>query len=325
MRRISGFFLKSYGTLNKLWKIRKFEVVHVHNVPDFLVFAAWLVKRRGSRVILDLHDLLPEFYASKFHTRPGSPLFRALLLAERFSCRFADHVIVSNHLWRDKVAARVGLTDRCTAMVNHVDTEPYLQISARRREGVSLHRPAVAAFPGGFYRHQGLHVAIEALARVRQQIPDAELHLVGDGPERQRLLDLVEHHRLGNAVRVLPSIPISQVPEFLSNADLGIVPKLADGFGNEAYSTKIMEFMAAGLPVLASDTKIDRYYFGKGEVRFFESGNPDAMANAWIDLLRDEASRAGLVRKGLDYVDSHGWVKNSAEYLDLFDRLSRTE
>ncbi len=132
-------------------------------------------------------------------------------------------------------------------------------------------------------------------------------------------------HRLGDAVRILPSVPISQVPGFLAGADIGVVPKLADGFGNEAYSTKIMEFMAAGLPVLASSTRIDRHYFGNGEVRFFESGNPESMANAWIDLLRDGSCRAKLVRKGLDYVESNGWVRNSAEYLELFDRLSEHE
>jgi glycosyltransferase involved in cell wall biosynthesis len=321
-RRMTTFFWKSSALLNALWKLRRFDVVHVHNVPDFLVFAAWLVRRRGTRIILDLHDLLPEFYASKFKTRQGSPLFRALLLAERLSCRFADHVIVSNHLWRDKVADRTGLSDRCTAMVNHVDTQPYLRLSAIRRTDVSLRNPSIAAFPGGFYEHQGLHVAIEALPKVRRRFPNAEIHLVGDGPERQRLLDLVHRLNLQKAVRILPSIPISQVPDFLAQADIGIVPKLADGFGNEAYSTKIMEFMAAGLPVLASSTRIDRHYFGKGEVRFFESGDPDDMARAWIELLESPETRASLVRKGFQYVESNGWERNAAEYLELFDRLA---
>ncbi len=47
----------------------------------------------------------------------------------------------------------------------------------------------------------------------------------------------------------------------MSKADLGIVPKRAAGFGDEAFSTKILEFMALGVPVIASETQIDRYYF----------------------------------------------------------------
>ncbi len=323
--RMASFFYKSSRLLNELRKIRQFDVIHVHNVPDFLVFAAWFAKRRGSRVILDLHDLLPEFYASKFKTRPGSPLFRALLLCERLSCHFADHVIVSNHLWRDKVALRTSLTERCSAMVNHVDTQPYRQLAESRGHAHPTRQPLIAAFPGGFYHHQGLHIAIESLARVRVRYPEVELHLVGDGPERQRLQELAQKLDLQDAVRILPSVPISKVPEFLATADIGIVPKMADGFGNEAYSTKIMEFMAAGVPVLASSTKIDRFYFGAGEVKFFESGNPDDMARAWIELLENPSERANLVRKGFDYVDSHGWERNAAEYLDLFDRLCPAE
>ncbi|MGE3310753.1 MAG: glycosyltransferase, partial [Limisphaerales bacterium] len=305
--RMASFFYRSSRLLNLLRRIRQFDVIHVHNVPDFLVFAAWAARRRGSRVILDLHDLLPEFYSSKFKTRPGSPLFRLLLLCERWSCRFADHVIVSNHLWRDKVAERTGLAETCSAMVNHVDTQPYRQLSATREEAPSGSRPLIAAFPGGFYHHQGLHVAIEALARVRIRHPEVELHLVGDGPERERLEDLAGKLGLNAAVRIMPSIPISEVPAFLATADIGVVPKLADGFGNEAYSTKIMEFMAAGVPVLASSTKIDRFYFGSGEVKFFESGNPEDMARAWVELIETPSERATLVRKGFEYVDSHGW------------------
>jgi glycosyltransferase involved in cell wall biosynthesis/peptidoglycan/xylan/chitin deacetylase (PgdA/CDA1 family) len=320
--RMLSFLARSYRLINKLHRLRCYDVIHVHNVPDFLIFAAWLAKRRGSRLILDLHDLLPEFYAAKFKCPTDSIWFKAMLLCERISCRYADHVIVSNHLWLEKVARRTHLQERCSAMVNHVDTRPYREIAATRSSNNTQSTTTIAAFPGGFYHHQGLHVAIEALSLVRKRIPDAQLHLVGDGPERARLQAQITALSLSQGVQILPPIPISQVPEFLRRASIGVVPKLADGFGNEAYSTKIMEFMAAGLPVLASRTRIDAHYFGNGEVYFFEAGNPEDMARAWIDLIENPELRGRLVEKGSQYVSEHNWERHSTGYLELFDRLS---
>jgi glycosyltransferase involved in cell wall biosynthesis len=112
-----------------------------------------------------------------------------------------------------------------------------------------------------------------------------------------------------------------EVPLLLANADVGIVPKLAGGFGNEAYSTKIMEFMAARLPVVASRTRIDEYYFGGGQVHFFESGDPGDLARAVQETLLDPELRERLIAKGQEYVRQNNWSERSREYLALVDRL----
>ncbi len=322
--RMLTFFTRSFHHINAIRKLRQFDVIHVHNVPDFLIFAAWLAKKKGSRLILDLHDLLPEFYAAKFHSEPGSLLHRLTLFCERISCQFADHVIVSNQLWRDKVAARTGLGDKCTTMVNHVDTQAYRAIAANRPPH-SPDRPSIAAFPGGFYHHQGLHIAIQALDIVRRHHPSAQLHLMGDGPEREPLQAQILQLGLSDHAKIHRPVPITEVPAFLATADIGIVPKLADGFGNEAYSTKIMEFMAAGLPVIASRTRIDEFYFGKGEVHFFDSGKPESLAKAWLEVLENADLRSRLIQKGSNYVAENGWERHTMHYFELFDGLTQAQ
>ena len=78
---------------------RKFDLVHVHNIPDFLIFSAWPAKRRGARLILDIHDIVPEFFVSKFGPPPQSLLVRSLRWVEKVSASVFDHVILSNHLY----------------------------------------------------------------------------------------------------------------------------------------------------------------------------------------------------------------------------------
>jgi glycosyltransferase involved in cell wall biosynthesis len=126
---------------------------------------------------------------------------------------------------------------------------------------------------------------------------------------------------LDGKVRFYGILPVRQIAEVMANADVGVVPKRADSFGGEAYSTKVMEFMSVGIPVVASNTKIDRYYFDDSVVRFFESGNPDALADATIEVLRNDESCRQRVARASDYAIRNCWELRKADYLKLVDGL----
>jgi peptidoglycan/xylan/chitin deacetylase (PgdA/CDA1 family) len=132
----------------------RYDFVHVHNVPDFLVFSAWYPKLTGARVILDIHDIVPEFYASKFKMRPRGLVFTLLQWMERAAAAFADHVIIANHLWLGNYAARTGTIERCTALINNVDSSIFTPRASHRRDG-----KFVILFPGGLHWHQGVDIA----------------------------------------------------------------------------------------------------------------------------------------------------------------------
>ncbi len=295
---------------------RPYDLVHVHNVPDFLVFAAWLPKLAGAKVILDIHDILPELYASKFKSVTGSVWTNTLKLVERMSARFADHVIISNDLWRDKYTARTGVGGRCSVFINNVDAAVFWPRARTRDDG-----KLIVLFPGGLQWHQGLDIGIRAFKRVAAELPNAEFHIYGDGIMKGQLMALTRELGLEPKVRFFKPLPVHQIAEIMANADLGVVPKRADSFGNEAYSTKIMEFMAVGVPVVVSNTKIDRFYFDNSVVRFFESGNDNALAEAMIELLRDEDLRWRIAARGLDYAARNSWTNHKHRYLALVDSL----
>lgn len=152
-------------------------------------------------------------------------------------------------------------------------------------------------------------------------MPNAELHLYGGGPAKDDLVRLASQLGLSEKVKFLGSVSLSAVPDVIANADLGIVPKRANSFGNEAYSTKILEFMSQGVPVVASRTKIDTYYFDDSVVKFFESGNAEAMADAMLQVMNDSTLRTGLIANGYEYVARHCWDQKRKEYLDLVESL----
>ena len=107
----------------------------------------------------------------------------------------------------------------------------------------------------------------------------------------------------------------------MARIDLGVVPKRKDSFGNEAFSTKIMEFMAMGVPVLAANTRIDKYYFNENLVEFFESGDVEELAAKILSLMRDPCRRKTLCEHGVEFVRKNNWDERKWEYLGLVDRL----
>jgi len=295
---------------------RPYDFLHIHNIPDFLVFAAWYPKLTGARVILDVHDIVPEFFASKFGK--GSRGLTATLLKwmERASAGFADHVIIANDLWLNRYAERTRTAGRCTAFINNVDTRVF--IPQRRR---AHDNRLIVLFPGGLQWHQGVDIAIRAFKKVSDQLPTAEFHIYGDGNARESLVALAAELGLNGQIRFRDPVSVREIAAIMADADIGVVPKRADSFGNEAYSTKIMEFMSVGVPVVAANTRIDQHYFDGNVVRFFESGNADSLAREMLDLLRDPAARQQLVTRASLYAAYHCWETRKVDYLSLVDHL----
>jgi glycosyltransferase involved in cell wall biosynthesis len=230
--------------------------------------------------------------------------------------RFANHVIVSNHLWHQKIVNRSAPPEKTSVFINHVDPAIFYPRPRTRDNG-----KFVAVFPGSISWHQGLDLAIKALARVRKELPEAEFHVYGVGHAKGDLLSLVEDLKLEDQVFFHEMVPLEDVPEIMANADVGIVPKRADSFGNEAYSTKIMEFMSQGIPVIVSKTKIDRLYFDESVVCFFEPSNVEELAETLLRVARDSEYRDTLGKNALEYADRNSWDRNKARYLDLVDSL----
>ena len=325
---LGGFMVKASAALKQLefdaqgqGQRRPWHLLHVHNVPDFLVYSTRGVRRRGARVILDIHDLMPEFYADKFKASPDSWAVRSLAWLERASAQQADHVILANHLWLDRYAARCDARLRSSVMINHVDQQIFQRRDSRPLASEAPEQPLIL-FPGGFERHQGLDLALQAFARLRDQLPMAQFHLYGDGSMKQELQALAAELQLGSSVQFFEPLPLQQMARVMAKADLGVVPKRADGFGNEAFSTKILEFMAVGVPVVASRTRVDQYYFHDGCVQFFNSGDVASLELAMRNVLCDRALQQRLVDGGRACVERLGWSTHEKYYLDLVDRLT---
>jgi glycosyltransferase involved in cell wall biosynthesis len=315
--RILRFLLRSTMVLSKKHRSERYDLVHVHSVPDFLVFAALLPKITGAAIILDVHDILPEFYASKFGASKHSVLFKALVLVERVSAAFSDHVVVANHVWRDRLTSRSVRPEKCTAVCNYPDPSIFRRLGKTRNNDVFR-----IIYPGSLNSHQGLDIAIRAFAQVVTEAHNAEFHIYGEGPEKPALMELATALGLGGKVVFHDALPLERIAEEIANSDLAVVPKRASStFGNEAASTKILECMAVGVPLIVSRTQIDTYYHCDETVKFFESGNDAALATSILELYMDSDARAALVRNATIYAQDNNWGAKQHIYFEVVAAL----
>ncbi len=318
--RLLRFLWNSSVFLTRRHKRTRYDLIHIHNVPDFLVFAAWYPKWTGAKLILDIHDIVPELYLNKFGAKPHALTVRLLRGIEKAAAAFVDHVIVSNHLWAETLIARSVPRQKCSVFLNYVDRAIFYRRPRTRCDG-----KFIILFPGSFQPHQGLDVAVKAFARVKTEVPNAEFHLYGGGGgagAEAGLLQLAAELGVQGTVKFCGGTSLDRIAGVIANADLGVVPKRADSFGNEAYSTKIMEFMSQGVPVVLSRTKIDSFYFDDSVVRFFTSGDDRAMAEAMLEVIRNAPLRERLIAAGYEYVERQGWDRRKGNYFELVDSLA---
>jgi len=315
--RLSKFFIKSSVIVGKNHLKVPYDLIHVHSVPDFEVFAAILPKLFGAKIILDIHDIVPEFYASKFGGGTESTLFKVLLFLEKISSRFADHVIISNHIWEKALVNRSVKSERCSTILNFPDPSRfYLRPRVEGNGKITL------IYPGSLNWHQGVDIAIKAFHVIRDEAPEAEFHIYGTGGEKESLASLVQELGLQDRVFMKPFLPLDKIVEAMAAADIGVVPKRNDPFGGEAFSTKILEFMSLGVPVVVSRTKIDTYYFNDSVVKFFTPDDVDDLADSMLRMVRDRGMRKNLAESALKFAVDFSWENRKWEYLGLVDRLT---
>jgi len=287
-------------------------------VPDFEVFAALVPKILGAKIILDIHDIVPELYASKFNVKNESGIFRVLVMGEKSAIRLSDHTIISNDIWRKRLVSRSVASEKCTSILNYPDDHLFRSI-----DGVKNNDKTVLLYPGTLNHHQGLDIAVKAFEKIKDAAPRAELHIYGDGPAKAGLADLVRLHGMQDRVFLKDPVPLDEIVAIMAKADIGVIPKKDDDFGGEAFSTKTLEFMTLGVPIIVARTKIDRIYFDESMVRFFEPSNADDLAAAMYELINDKSLRGRLAANASVFAKRNRWTVKKHLYLNLVDGLCR--
>jgi glycosyltransferase involved in cell wall biosynthesis len=320
-----AFFVLAFLKLTWLHYRRHYTSVQVHNLPDFLVFAALIPKLKGVPIILDLHDLMPEFYTSRFQAGPDSLMIRLVKLQERLSCQFADHVITVTEHWRQSLVRRHLPPDKCTVLMNLADDRIFNTTKRfDSQPGDVANGQFHLFYHGALFERYGLDLTIQAVDRLRHEIPRIHLTIIGKGPHRESLESMVMRGKLQDHVTLGPYMLVEALPAHIIQADVAVVPYRDDAFTRELLPTKLLEYAALGVPSIVSRTMAVSTYFDDSMVKFFKPGDVDDLACCILELYRDRAQLAQLGCNIRKFNQQYNWPKQSQAYLQLLDRLGNS-
>jgi glycosyltransferase involved in cell wall biosynthesis len=315
-----NFFVRVFICLTHLHWQKRYDVVQVHNLPDFLVFAALVPKLMGAKIILDLHDLMPEFYAERFHRSLNNPLVRLVCWQERLSCCFADHVITVTDHWRQSLIRRGVPPEKCSVLMNLADPrifrKPVQQDPKPQNDGQFK-----LIYHGAIPERYGLDLVLRAIAQLRREIPDIHFTIIGGGEYLKDLKRLTEELNLEKQVCFEGFIPAKALPAHLLTADLAVVPYRDDIFTNELLPTKLLEYAILGVPALVSHTMGISTYFDETMVQFFTPGDVDELTDCIRSLYHDRTRLAKLAENIEKFNRRYNWASQSENYIRIVKRL----
>ncbi len=309
-----GRYLAAYGSFLtqaaiELARAPVPDVVHVHTLPDFMVFAALFPKLRGARILLDIHDPMPELYRSKFHLGPHHPVIRAVEWQERSALHFADHLICTHDLFRERLVTLGVPRERITVLLNVADPAVFGPPGALT-DGRMPSDPPTIVYHGTIAERLGLDVALEAFDRLRRTHRRLRLRLIGTGDFAPRLRELIDRSANGDAVDFPDRhLPVHALPEAIGDATVGLVPNRNDPSTRLMLPVKLMEYAHVGIPAVAPRLPAITQYFDERRCRLYRSGDSESLASALGELLSDPELRARQRGAALELARAVAWVR----------------
>ena len=302
---------------------RPFDLVQVNTIPDWLVFAAIGPRLRGTPVLLDLHECMPEFYASKFDTSLGHPCVRALKLLERASIRFASSAITCTEHMREAFVSRGVPANRIGVVMNSSEEaifDPERFPPSVRREG----RFKLVAH-GTVEKRYGLDTIIRAVERLRGRIPELALEVYGAGSYSDELRRMVDDLGLRKEVTFHGYVPIDELVAAIADADAGVVAMKRDAFRDLTHCNKMFDLITLRRPVICSRTKSVMAYFPDDCMKYFDGDDDADLARAIEELYADPDQSARLVSSASAANEPYRWPYQRQQYLSVIDGLLGTE
>jgi glycosyltransferase involved in cell wall biosynthesis len=301
----------------------RYGVVETTSVPDWLVFAAIVPRLLGARVLLDLHECMPEYGATKYGVPLEHRIVRVLTFLERASIRFADLVTTCTEQMRERFIERGAPAEKIDVVLNSFDDERF---APERFLQDAQDAPASDSFTlichGTIEPNYGLDLAIRAVGILRHRIPGLRLEIWGDGTHRPALESLTRELDLEDRVAFSGWITMDDLMPHLAAADAGVVAVRRDPFRDVTLCTKMFDLVSLHKPLIISRTRAVDAYFGDDCFQLFESGDERDLAEAIYAVYADPALRMRLVRNATARNEPYRWVHQARRYVEIVERLA---
>jgi glycosyltransferase involved in cell wall biosynthesis/rhamnogalacturonyl hydrolase YesR len=312
------FFLRCLVKTTTLFFKRRYRAIHVNNMPDFLVFTTIIPKIFGTKVILDIHDPMPNTFASKFKGQENGFFYQILLWEERLSAAYCNQVITVHHPLKDGILLKHGFRPNSIEVIaNFADSELFPLLKSFSVEGKIRF-----VFHGTILERSGLRLLILAVAGMRHK-DRISVKIIGEGDFSQTLKEMIESLNLGQIVEFdNQCYPAHSISERIDDCSAGLVPLEISSVTNYALPLKLLEYMSLGLPVVTVRSQAISYYFGEDDCIFFDSNNARSLGDALDRIAENPEILLRYRERSVALRESFSWAGEKAKYVALLRKLT---
>jgi glycosyltransferase involved in cell wall biosynthesis len=320
---VNAFFWETLLSC-KIFIRRPFHVLHVANPPDNLFLLGLIFKIFGVKIIFDHHDLAPELFLSKFKEKKGT-VFKLLKILEKCSCRCADLVITTNESYKEHIIESHKIRDDKIFIVRN---DPEIPTASRRNNNKSKGDKATVDlfYVGSINTQDGVELLVEAVNILVNEFDKKNVRctVIGDGEQflyiKNRCNELGLYHYFDFKGYIHDRVALSN---YIDTSDICLEPAPGSEVNNKSTFIKIMEYMAAGKPIVAFDLDETRYSVN-GCAILVEPGNIFLFARA-IKMLIDEPSiRLYMGRKAQSrIIEKLNWPESSKMLEKAYSRVAK--
>ena len=316
------YMIKSFFKLQQLHKKRKYSLIQIHNMPDYLIFVAFIQKLLKVPLILDIHDLTLELFEEKWPGLKYKFIKRIIKKIEKISCSFADHIITVTEGCKEKLVQRGVPSNKITLILNTANIKIFK--FSTRSEYQIINKNAKLIYHGTVAKRFGIHLIIDAMKFVIEKIPGSVINIYGryDSNYKSYLNERISVLGLSENVKLNGVLDRDEVPDVIRNSDIGVVPYLNNPYMHLALPTKACEFAAIGIPIVSTYLHTMALTFGSDSISFVNSENPEEFADRIIELCLNPELRKLRVDEAYQDVSKISWEVMGKQYTDLINHLT---
>ena len=317
-----SFTTRALFKLSHLHLQNRYDLIHVHNMPDILVFSALLPRLLGAKIMLDLHDPTPEVFIAKYGIHPNHPIIKILKWLEKISIRFAHQVITPNKAFQDVFISRGCPRQKIDIVMNtpmeHIFNSNSTNENSRSKAN---NRKFVVMFHGTIVKRHGILTALKAMAKLRPQIPGLAFDVYGNGDFTEDFLKQVKQLNLEDIVRYHGFVTNETIAAAIPQIDLGIIPNEVNAFTRLNLPVRIFEYLSLHKPVIVPQTRGIRDYFSPDTLNFFEGDDSDNLAEAILTIYRHPEQQKEIINRGYKIYQQYRWESQKKHFCGIAEKL----
>jgi glycosyltransferase involved in cell wall biosynthesis len=309
-----AFFVVAAIRLVREHMRRRYSVVQVNTMPDFLVFCTLPVKLLGAKVVAFMKEPSPELAETLFTASLVPRVYRVI---ERLVLSYADLVFTVTEDLKEAYVARGADARKIRVVLNGPDPRYWHAPDDPPRRAVGF----TAICHGLIEDRYGHDVIVQAVHLVRDRLPDLRVRIPGSGTQVEEVARLINELGVGDQVELLGWLEHDELVRELREADVGLVTQRSSPYSNLVHTNKMYDYMLFGKPVVASRLRSTARYFDDTTVRYYTHDDPVDLASALLELHDSPERRRCFAEAGVRRYQQVCWLTQRNILINGYSKL----